>query len=258
MPKAFEFLHILPRDEKPREKGLTFTGDRGKTLGEIETMMARCGEFVDLVKLSMLSSRLQDREFVREKVALYQKHRVDVFPGGMVAELSVLQQRVKEFFDEAADLGFNAVEISATDTCIPLRSRVRLVEMAAKEYRFKRVLAELGQHFQEEALNVAQTIHEARALLEAGAWKVIIEGAVVGNMGGDENREARNLIQIATAVGVENLIFEGGDQQWLIRTFGPDFNAGNAGSAENIWYLEMSRRGISPKVWHGQVGWVEA
>lgn len=254
MAKAFEFLHILPRDEKPREKGLTFTGDRGRTLPEIETMMARCGEFVDLVKLSMLSARLQDREFVRDKIALYQKHDVDVFPGGMVAELSVLQQRVKAFFDEAADLGFNALEISATDTCIPLSSRLRLVETAAREYGFKRVLAELGQHFQEESLNVAQTIHEARALLEAGAWKVIIEGGAVNATNPGEDAGAQRLIQIATAVGVENLIFEGGNHPWLIRTFGPDFNAGNAGDCQAIWYLEMSRRGISPRIWYGQVG----
>ena len=254
MTKAFEFLRILPRDPKPREKGVTFTGDRGRTLPEIETMMARCGEFVDLVKLSMLSARLQDREFVKDKIALYRKHDVDVFPGGMVAELSVLQQQVKAFFDEAADLGFSAVEISATDTCIPLASRLRLVETAARDYPFKRVLAELGQHFQEESLNVAQTVYEARALLEAGAWKVIIEGGAVRATGQGEDPGAQRLIQIATAVGVEDLIFEGGDHQWMIRTFGPDFNAGNAGDCERIWYLEMSRRGISPKVWYGQVG----
>ena len=254
MSNAFEFLQILPRDAKPREKGITFTGDRGRTLAGIEDMMKCCGDFVDLIKQSMLSARLQDRGLVKEKVALYQRHRVDCFPGGMVVELAVLQQCVRRVFDEAKDIGFNAVEVSATDTTIPLSSHLRLVETAAKEYGFK-VLAELGQHFQEEPLHVGSTIREAKALLEAGAWKVIIEGAAVSasrkTAAGDDGQR---LIQIAGAVGVENLIFEGGDHRWLIKTFGPDINVGNAGDSNQIWYLEMMRRGISPKMWYGEVG----
>lgn len=250
MANAFEFLHILPRGPKPREKGITFTGDRGRTLAGIEDLMKCCGEFVDLIKLSMLSSRLQDRELVKEKIALYQSHQVDCFPGGMVLELSVLQQRVPEFFEEARDLGFNAVEVSATDTTIPHSSHLRLVETARKEYEFK-VLAELGRHFEEEPLHVGRTIDEAKALLEAGAWKVIIEGAVVSASSGDEGHR---LIQVAGAVGVENLIFEGGDHRWLIKTFGPDLNVGNAGDSNQVWYLELMRRGISPRLWYGEVG----
>jgi len=253
MANAFEFLQILPRDAKPREKGITFTGDRGRTVEGIQDMMKCCGDFVDLIKLSMVSSRLQDRDLVKDKVALYQSHNVDCFPGGMVLELSVLQNRVKEFFEEAKDIGFNAVEASATDTVIPLSSHISLVETASKEYGFK-VLAELGQHFQKEALNVGRTVYEAKALLKAGAWKVIIEaGAVSASRGEDGQR----LVQIATAVGVENLIFEGGDHRWLIRTFGPDINVGNAGDTNSIWYLEMMRRGISPKLWYGEVGLYE-
>ena len=250
MTQAFEFLKILPRDAKPRDKGITFTGDRGRTLEGIEQMMACCGDFVDLIKQSMLSARLQDKQLVKEKVALYQSHQVDCFPGGMTLELSVLQQRVKEFFDEAKDIGFNAVEASATDTTIPLSSHVRLVETASGEYGFK-VVAELGQHFQEDPLNVSQTVYEAKALLEAGAWKVIIEGGAVNASGGDE---AQRLVAIAQAVGVQKLIFEGGDRPWLIKTFGPDVNIGNAGDSNSIWYLELMRRGVSPKLWYGEVG----
>lgn len=250
MAKAFEFLHILPRDPKPREKGITFTGDRGRTLQGVEEMMARCGEFVDLVKQSMLAARLQDRDLLKEKLILYKNHQVDCFPGGMTLELAVLQQRVKEFFDEAGDLGFAAVEVSATDTTIPLDSHVRLVETASREYGF-RTLAELGKHFQQAPLDVSQTVREVKALLEAGAWKVIIEGGAVNASEGESNQR---LIQIAGALGKDNLIFEGGDRRWLMKTFGPDLNVGNAGDAESIWYLEMMRRGVSPKMWFGEMG----
>ena len=109
--------------------------------------------------------------------------------------------------------------------------------------------------FQQEALHVGSTIDSAKALLEAGAWKVTIEAAAVSaSRKGSAGEDGQRLIEVAGAVGVENLVFEGGDHRWLIKTFGPDINVGNAGDANQIWYLEMMRQGISPRMWHGELG----
>jgi phosphosulfolactate synthase len=245
---AFDCLKSLPRQQKPRENGLTFTGDRGRTLNEIREFVDCGGDFVDMIKLSMTTACLQSREKVKDKVALYRANNIDVFPGGMMTELALLQNVLVPYLEESVALGFNVLEVSATDTCIPLNSRIKVIKLAKERYEFK-ILGELGMHFQKTEPSVPQTIFEAQALLDAGAWKVIIEGCALG-----ATNDVRTLLYpVVSKIGLDNLIFETHTPYDLIKEFGPEINIGNAGDIHNIWYIELSRRGISPEVWFGDM-----
>ena len=119
--KAFENCVDIPvnRSEKPREVGLNFAGDWGWEMGYVEGLLEAVGEYLDLVKLAVLTGRLMDREFVKRKVALYNKHQVKVFPGGMTLEAALVCRKVEQFFDEARDLGCSVVEVSESELIVP-------------------------------------------------------------------------------------------------------------------------------------------
>jgi phosphosulfolactate synthase len=98
-----------------------------------------------------------------------------------------------------------------------------------------RVVSEVGKKDpQEDArLTSAQRVALVRQELEAGAWKVIVEGREGGTVG---IYDARGAIQgdladeLVAALGVASLVFEApqkSQQVWLIQRYGAQVNFGN-------------------------------
>ena len=68
--KAFDFIDILPRSEKPRRQGLVMMLDKGLGLHLAKDMTA-AAQFIDIVKLGWATPRLFPEAFIREKIRLY-------------------------------------------------------------------------------------------------------------------------------------------------------------------------------------------
>jgi len=257
MARAFENCIDIPvnRSEKPREVGLNFAGDWGWGMNYVEGMLEAVGEYLDLVKLAVLTGRLMDREFVKRKVALYNKHQVKVFPGGMTLEAALICKKVEQFFDEAKDLGCLVVEVSESEVKMTPDTKLKLTEMA-KERGFQ-VLVELGPHHPEEPFAPAHIIKLSQEFLQAGAWKIVLEGQVLLLMKPWQNQQAaEKIFRIADGVGVNNIIFEIGGNlklaQWLVLNYGPDVSFGNIGR-DRVMQLEHIRRGLNyPETWFGK------
>ena len=130
--KGFEFIEmpIRTRTEKPRDIGINFHGDWGKSLGQVEDLCEALGEWLDVVKLAVLTGRLMDRDLTKRKIEVYTQHQIKVFPGGMTLEAALVCNKVTEFFDEAEDLGCTVVEVSESEVKMDPRTKVKLVEMA--------------------------------------------------------------------------------------------------------------------------------
>ena len=255
-PMGFEFLDMpVPRRaEKPREVGLTFTGDWGLSIPQVEGWLEAVGRYLDVVKFAVLTSRLMPRSLLCGKCELYAQHQVAVFPGGMVTEAAVVRGKVNEFLAEARDIGCTVIEVSESELVLDPDSKLRLVEKGVKEGF--RVLAEVGPHHPDEPFHVAHTIQVSQRLLEAGAWKIVLEGEVLTMMRPWENHDgARQVHALVDGIGRDSLIVEGGGNLklagWFIENYGPDVSFGNV-EWERIMPLEHLRRGlnISP-LWFG-------
>lgn len=245
----------IKRPKKPRKAGRNFSGDWGFSLRQVEDLLEAKGEFLDSVKLAVLTSRLYTKEYVRKKVALYRKNQVDVFPGGMTTEAAMIFGKFDRFLEESKELGFNEIEISESEVTLTPSARLKATEKAVKA-GFS-VQVELGAHFAECGFPVSHTVKLCKDSINAGASKVCLEGANLLYMKPWENPQTSDQIcAIADKVGVENLVFEmnGGLPcvQWLVLTFGPDVNLGNV-HPDKIMPVEHIRRGmnISP-TWFGK------
>lgn len=257
MAKAFENCIDIPvsRSEKPREIGLNFAGDWGWELGYIEGMLEAVGDYFDMVKLAVLTGRLSDRDFIKRKVKLYNGHQVRVFPGGMTLEAALVCRKVEEFFDEAKDLGCTVVEVSESEVHMTPDTKLKLTAMG-KERGFQ-VLVELGPHRAEEPFAVGHIIKQCKEFLQAGAWKIVLEGDVIRLMKPWENQAGvEKIFAIVDAIGHERMIFEMGGNlkiaQWFVLQYGADVSFGNVGR-DNIMQIEHVRRGMNIEpTWFGK------
>jgi phosphosulfolactate synthase len=254
---AFSSCIDIPvsRSSKPRTVGLNFSGDWGRSLSELEGIMETRGEYIDSVKLAVLSGRLYTKEYIKKKIELYRKHNVDIFPGGMTLEAALVNKKVDEFFSECEDMGFTEIEVSESEITITPETRMKLIERGVKEgYK---VQVEFGAHFAKCALPINHTIHLSKQVLDAGAFKVCLEGDAIKHMKPWEDSAAADKVHtLIDQIGIDNLVFEiAGDQklaQWFILNYGPDVSFGNV-PFEMVIQIEHVRRGmnISP-TWFGK------
>jgi phosphosulfolactate synthase len=254
---AFSSCIDIPvnRSSKPRTIGLNFSGDWGRSIPEIVSILESRGEYIDTVKLAVLSSRLYTKEYVRKKLELYRKHNVDIFPGGMTLEAALINKKINNFFKESKDLGFTQIEVSESEVTITPKTRLRLIEMGVKE-GFK-VQVEYGPHFAKNALPVRHTINLAKEALNAGAFKICLEACVIKKMDPwEDSASADKVHTIIDSIGIDNLVFEIGSDlklaQWFILNYGPDVSFGNV-PFEMIIKLEHVRRGMNiAPTWFGK------
>ena len=81
-----EIIKNLPyRDPKPREKGLTMIMDKGLSIRQAEDLLSLNHEFIDIIKLGFGTSILTPN--ISQKIKLYQKNGIIVYPGGTLFEV---------------------------------------------------------------------------------------------------------------------------------------------------------------------------
>ena len=115
--KSFEFLS-KNREEKPRSKGITMVLDKGLGLETAESLMDISGEYVDYLKFGWGTSIVHEQDIIKAKVEMYKNHQITPYTGGTLFELAYMNNKLTEFFEEARNLGFPAIEISDGSTNI--------------------------------------------------------------------------------------------------------------------------------------------
>lgn len=263
--KAFEFVPVPNRMAKPRTRGITFVEDAYFShlgLSGARDLMQCAGECIDIIKLAATTTRYQSRDFVKQKIAIYREHGVDVFVGGLFLEIALAKGVAKQFLEEAKDLGITVVEVSDSALCLTLEQKIEMVKWV-KRAGFK-VLAECGRKMADSPLSTSATRRSIEKLLEVGAFKVIVESDEVENALNSGNMaEAGNLAEMVLAVGPENVIVEsplGASYKvareffwWAVQNLGPEVNLGNV-APDHVTLLEMIRRGT---YWRGYARFVD-
>src|SRR5262249_38067455 len=108
---------------KPRRRGVTMTLDRCQGLAATADELEMVGDYVDQIKLSFGTSVLLSEAFLRRKIALARVYNVDIYPGGTLAEVMLMQGVYPQYLLRAKALGFTAIEVS--DGTIDMSRRVR-------------------------------------------------------------------------------------------------------------------------------------
>jgi phosphosulfolactate synthase len=280
-------ITLYDRPGKPRDVGMSMVIDLALPADYVQSGLAAFGQYIDLVKLVDLHLTWPAEE-VRRKISMYREHDILVEPGGVIVEIGRAQ--AKEFDAQVAmlktlaQLGFNALEISATTRAADRVQEIDLVN-AARDLGFT-VYGEVGQKFAqgdptrltEDTLDREATLREMNILLEAGCSHVVWEGHVLRKVFGTEPSEilARGIsgreqvLPIVEAIGQDKLLFEVSSlipfesrralQFWLIHLFGPTVNIGNV-RFEEVPFLEHTRRGTWPIFGLGELGnhpWIHA
>ena len=247
--KSFEFLS-KKREEKPRNKGITMVLDKGLGLETAESLMNISGEYVDYLKFGWGTSIVHEQEIIKAKVEMYKAHDITPYTGGTLFELAFMNEKLDEFFSEAHDLGFPAIEISDGSISIPHDKKVECIRLA-KENGFE-VLSEVGKKDPnlDKELTLDERIEYMKKELDAGSSLIIVEaregGKNIGIFDKSGNAKEDEIDYILENFDGSKLLWEAPnkDQQvFFILKLGNTVNLGNV-SSDDITSLETLRRGL--------------
>lgn len=246
---AFNFLFI-ERENKPRAKGITMVLDKGLGIETADSLMKIAGDYVDFVKFGWGTSIVHDRDIIREKVKMYRSHNITPYTGGTLFELAFSQDKLDEFFAEARELGFPAVEISDGSYGMDHETKLNAIRRAREE-GFQ-VLSEVGKKNPEldSEISPEERVRMMNDELEAGSSYIIVEaregGKNIGIYDKSGNVKEEEVNYINDNVESDRILWEAPnkDQQiFFVLNFGKDVNLGNI-SVDDITSLETIRRGL--------------
>ena len=247
--KSFNFL-LKEREEKPRQKGITMVLDKGLGLETAESLMNISGDYVDYLKFGWGTSIVHEQDIIKDKVAMYKSHNITPYTGGTLFELAYMNDKLEEFFQEAHDLGFEAIEVSDGSTTISHDKKLECIESAKKD-GFE-VLSEVGKKDPglDKELSLDERIEYMQNELEAGSSLIIVEaregGKNIGIYDKAGNAKEDEIDYILDNFDGNKILWEAPnkDQQvFFIFKLGNDVNLGNV-STDDITSLETLRRGL--------------
>lgn len=247
--KSFNFL-LKEREEKPRQKGITMVLDKGLGLETAESLMNISGDYVDYLKFGWGTSIVHEQDIIKDKVAMYKSHNITPYIGGTLFELAYMNDKLEEFFQEAHDLGFEAIEVSDGSTTISHDKKLECIESAKKD-GFE-VLSEVGKKDPglDKELSLDERIEYMQNELEAGSSLIIVEaregGKNIGIYDKAGNAKEDEIDYILDNFDGNKILWEAPnkDQQvFFILKLGNDVNLGNV-STDDITSLETLRRGL--------------
>lgn len=247
--KAFDFL-LNMREEKPRSKGITMVLDKGLGLETAESLMNISGDYVDYLKFGWGTSIVHEQEIIKSKVEMYKSHDITPYTGGTLFELAYKADKLEEFFSEAHELGFPAIEISDGSTEIAHEDKLNCIQLA-KENGFE-VLSEVGKKnpVLDEELTLDERIEFMQDELDSGSSLVIVEaregGKNIGIFDKSGNAKEDEIDYILENFDGSKILWEAPnkDQQvFFILKLGNTVNLGNI-SSDDITSLETLRQGL--------------
>ena len=238
------------RINKPRDKGLTMLIDKGLAVNELKDFLELNSEYIDFHKFSFGTSLIYPLEILKEKIRLIKNAGIDVYPGGTLFEIALIQNKVDKFLLRAKQLGFTAIEVS--DGTISFSSKLRAEAISMAKSLELTVLTEVGKKDKQNALSLEEMKDQIEFDLNAGADYIIIEGRESGKGISIYDEEGSTDIEMLDDIlsvvknCEEKLIWESPlkkQQALLIERLGPNVNLGNIQVGE-VFALEALRRGL--------------
>jgi len=253
-PFAMVELPAARSRSKPRANGRTMMCDWGLTLEHQGALLELAGDYIDLAKITVGTSRLYREDYLKAKLALYKEHNVRPFLGGQFQEYvyaTMGRQALKPFLEEAKRIGFQVVEVS--DNIVPLTAQERREQIALGREIGLTVLGEVGS--KSERSDIMTLVAQARDAFEAGAELVLVEAAELVENGKPNlamfEGLRRHLDMARVLIELPGPWISGVHpcdihdlKKMLVREFGPDVNLANV-HHEDVIETEALRVGLS-------------
>lgn len=224
--------------------------DKGLGLETASSLMDISGEYVDYLKFGWGTSIVHEQDIIKAKVEMYKAHNITPYTGGTLFELAYMNDKLDEFFAEAHNLGFPAIEISDGSTSISHEDKLNCIKKAKQE-GFE-VLSEVGKKDPnlDKELSLDERIKLMQDELDAGSSLIIVEaregGKNIGIFDKSGNAKEDEIDYILDKIDWSKILWEAPnkDQQvFFILKLGNTVNLGNI-SSDDITSLETLRRGL--------------
>jgi len=222
--------------------GLTHVLDKGLGPRGWEDVLEMGGDYISIVKLGWGTAAVTQNP-ARKLDVLKGK---PVVIGGTYFEAVYAKDELDRYKSWLQQLGISHVEISDGTVDIPRERKLELIAEFARDFT---VLSEVGSKDSSVEYTADEWTRWLREELDAGAWKVITEareGGTAGIFDSSGGMRTELIGEIASAVGIENVVFEAPSkaaQVWFIKQFGPSVNLGNI-PPEEVIPLETLRLGL--------------
>ncbi len=235
---------------KPRRRGVTMILDRCQGLAATADFLEMAGDYIDHVKLSFGTSVLLSEAFIQRKNELIRAYHIDIYPGGTLTEVMLVQGVYPQYLKRARELGFTALEVSDGTITMSQRARADAIKRAL-DAGFK-VISEVGKKDPTVEISAAQLCEQIAEDLALGADKVIVEARESGaGIGIYDNSGAIRKEKLAAILDqlrdhADDIMWEAprtGQQAQLILQYGPNVSLGNI-KPRDVLGLEALRRGL--------------
>src|SRR4051812_16393332 len=218
--RAFPFVRLNARDEKPRRRGITeIRGPYYKPVGPryLEDVLETMGAYVDALKFAGGSFALMPRTVLVDIIGICHRHQVLVSTGGFIEHvLGQGPDAVSAYIDEAKRIGFDIVELSCGFITLPIDDWLRLTEKVTTSGL--KAKPELGIQFgaggaspvkdleAEGTRDPRWLIAQARRFLDAGAYQIMIESEGITESVATWRTDV--VAEIASTLGLDRIMFE--------------------------------------------------
>lgn len=251
------FFSSIPqptRSTKPRQRGATFVIDWGIGLAQQNDLLNTAAPFFDLAKIAVGIAGMLPKQIVAAKIASYQTHNVEPFPGGQFLEHAHVHKCDDAYLPAAQDAGFRWVEVSDNLATVSLEWKAKMISRAVNEFNMK-VLGEVGKKAGGNTSGGeggSTFLDDAKVCRDAGATYVLLEAAELVD---DSPAVQRDVEAVVNEIGLDMVMFElpgpwiagvhahdiHAMRRSLIAKYGPEVNIGNCDPAD-IVNLEAYRR----------------
>jgi phosphosulfolactate synthase len=243
-----EFVKSRIDGKKPRKEGRTYIIDKLEGLDKENFEIL--SPFVDVVKIYGVLPLLISEETLKKKIAFYHHFDVKVSTGSTISEYMVAENSFEKFVDEAANLGFDIIEIGENSSDLVFEQKKKITDsVLAKNLDFQ---WKVGKKDPRHQLSLDDTLAKIEEGVKLGSDKVILESNEGFHVGiYDEKAAVRwNFVGALTAKFPPNtFIFEApfeSQQSSLIAEFGQRVNLAEV-RLEAVSSVESQRRGFPTK-----------
>ncbi|MDB5809228.1 MAG: hypothetical protein JWN94_1350 [Betaproteobacteria bacterium] len=249
-PTALPMLEVLKLPPKPRKNSMLLMSEVGIPLRETEDILEIAAPIIDYAKITDHAG-LVDRlsaAWIKKKVALYNKHGIDVLPGGIPFQLAVIQHKVDDYLKAVRDLGFAGVEMSE-DTMAPMETGYREELIARALGMGLKVMTEMGRKNVDMPFDADEICQQILRDIELGVSKIYLESSEIQAM---TRTDPKALDRIAALGKNEYLLFELGliesqeKAAWLVERYGFEINFASVSPADVV-AVDAIRRGMHRK-----------
>ena len=244
--RTWSYLDLIGVRNLP---GLSSPFDPGYDPVTLDSHLEQSAHLISTLKISMACWQVAHESSTLKKLAAAKRWNVQTCTGGGPFEVAVFFEKLPQFMDLCAGMGFDRIEAGEgfTEADLQPAEIIRRAEDRGLEVQFEVGKKHAGTFTHDM---VGELIDQGRRWLDAGAVEIVVEAREnaqdVGLFGDKGQFDANAADRFAEAFGLDVAVFEAPNkpsQFALLNHFGPEVKLSNI-RIEELLRVEIYRRGL--------------